>query len=318
MTTERVLPSGRQIELTCGDQRAVVTEVGGGLRCYSVGSRAVLDGFQAAEMCRGGRGQVLAPWPNRLAGGRYRFDDEDHQLPLDEPGLGNAIHGLVRWANWEVLELAIDRAVVGHLQHSRPGYPFSLALAVDYRLAADGLTVRTTARNVGHRPLPFGLGFHPYLTVGTDLIDEATLCVPSGCKVDVDGQGRPIRSGVAESGLDFRTPRLIGDLRLDTCFGDLGAGADGRNSVVLASPDGSVAVTLWMDRSFSYVMVFSGDTLDPDRRRRGLAVEPMTCPPNALRSGVGIQVLAPGARTEASWGIEPALSNRLDTGRSSG
>lgn len=302
------MPSGRQMELTWGAQRAVVTEVSGGLRSYTAGSRTVLDGFGADEMCRGGRGQVLAPWPNRLLHGRYRFDGVDHQLPLDEPEPGNAIHGLVRWANWEVLEQESDRVLMGHLQHPRPGYPFTLDLAVEYQLAAGGLTVTTTARNVGPRPLPFGLGFHPYLTVGTDLIDEAMLCVPSGCKIDVDGQGRPTRTGVAGSGLDFRTPRLIEDLHLDTCFGDLGAGADGRTSVVLASPDGSVAVTLWMDRSFAYVMVFTGDTLDPDQRRRGLAVEPMTCPPNALGSGVGIQVLAPGARTEASWGIEPGES----------
>ena len=308
MTTERVMPSGRQIELAWGHQRAVVTEVGGGLRSYTAGTRAVLDGFEAGEMCRGGRGQVLAPWPNRLAGGRYGFDGADHQLPLDEPQLGNAIHGLVRWANWDVLEQESDRVLMAHLQHPRPGYPFTLDLAVEYRLAAGGLTVRTTARNVGPWPLPFGLGFHPYLTVGTDIVDDAILCVPSEHTIDTDGPGLPTRTKVVGRAVDFRRPRPIGDLRLDTCFGDLGGGDDGRTSVVLASPDGSVAVTLWMDRSFGYVMVFTGDTLAPDRRRRGLAVEPMTCPPHALRSGVGIQVLAPGATTAGSWGIEPGES----------
>lgn len=304
MATGPVLPSGRQIELEWNDQRAVVTEVGGGLRSYTVGTRAVLDGFEAEEMCQGGRGQVLAPWPNRLSGGRYRFDGVDHQLPLDKPKLGHAIHGLVRWANWEVLEQETDRVVVGHLQHPRPGYPFALALAVEYRLAADGLKVTTTAHNVGERPLPFGLGFHPYLTVGTDIVDEAMLCVPGRSRFEADGPG-PTRTEVAGSPLDFRTPRPIGDLRLDTCFGDLHGNEDGRSRVVLASPDGSAAVTLWMDRPFAYVMVFTGDTLAPDRRRQGLAVEPMTCPPEALRSGVELQVLAPGATTVAIWGIEP-------------
>lgn len=307
MTTERSVPSGRQIELEWQDQRAIVTEVGGGLRCYTAAGRAVMDGFEADEMCRGGRGQVLAPWPNRLSEGRYHFDGEDHQLPLDEPELGNAIHGLVRWANWEVLEQATDRVVVGHLRHPRPGYPFTLELAVEYRLAADGLTVATRARNAGERPLPFGLGFHPYLTVGTDIVDQATLCVPGGSRLEADARGIPSGTDVPVEGsaLDFRSPRPVGDLRLDTCFGDLRRSPNGRARVVLAAPGGSPAVTLWMDRSFAYVMVFTGDTLAPPRRRRGLAVEPMTCPPNAFRSGLGLQILAPGAAAGAAWGIEP-------------
>jgi len=306
-----VLPSGRQIELAWGDQWAVVTEVGGGVRSYTAGTRAVLDGFGAGEMCRGGRGQVLAPWPNRLSQGRYRFDGMEHQLPLEEPALGNAIHGLVRWANWEVLEQASDRVVVGHRQHPRPGYPFTLDLAVEYHLAADGLTVTTTARNVGDRSLPFGLGFHPYLSVGTDHVDEAILCVPARSRLETDDQrehGDAPMVAVAGSALDFTFPRPIGDLRLDTCFGDLLRGTDDRARVVLASPDDGAAVTLWMDASFSYVMVFTGDTLAPERRRRGLAVEPMTCAPQALRTGLGLQVLAPGAAAVAAWGIEPGTS----------
>ena len=307
MTSGRVLPSGRQIELTWGDQRAVVTEVGGGLRCYTAGTRAVLDGYEAADMCSGGRGQVLAPWPNRLAHGRYRFDGVEHQLPLDKPESDNAIHGLVRWANWEVVDQEDDRVVVGHLQHPRPGYPFALQLAVDYRLGAGGLTVTTTAHNVGELPLPFGLGFHPYLRAGTDIIDEAMLCVPGEVMLETDERGIPTGKELTVGGtaLDFRTSRAVGNLRIDTCFTDLARDDAGRSKVVLAAPDGGPAPTLWMDRYFAYLMIFTGDTLAPDRRRRSLAVEPMTCAPDALRSGVGLQVLAPGATTTASWGIEP-------------
>lgn len=307
MTTQGVLPSGRQMELAWGHQRAVVTEVGGGLRCYTAGERPILDGFGAGEMCRGGRGQVLAPWPNRLHRGRYRFDGVDHQLPLEEAEAGNAIHGLVRWANWEVIEQEAHRVVMGHLQHPRPGYPFAVDLGVEYRLGVDGLTVTTTAGNAGDRRLPFGLGFHPYLTVGTDHVDEAILRVPGESRIDVDGHGTASRTSVAGGEVDFRDPRPIGDLRLDTCFGDLET-EGGRARVALASPDGSAAVTLWMDRPFAYVMVFTGDTLTPSRRRQGLAVEPMTCPPQALRSGVGLQVLAPGETVTARWGIEPEAS----------
>jgi aldose 1-epimerase len=60
-----------------------------------------------------------------------------------------------------------------------------------------------------------------------------------------------------------------------------------------------------MEAAFDYVMVFSADTLPPARRRRGLAVEPMTCPPNAFQSGEGLRALQPGESFEASWGISP-------------
>ena len=65
-------PSGKQFELAHGDQRAVVVEVGGGLRSYSAGGRELLDGYGADEMCASGRGQVLLPWPNRIEDGALR------------------------------------------------------------------------------------------------------------------------------------------------------------------------------------------------------------------------------------------------------
>src|SRR5579875_1806009 len=92
-----VAPSGRQYLLTGpGGQRAVVVEVGGGLRDYAVGDQPVLDGYGEDELCSGGRGQILAPWPNRVGDGRYAWAGRDFQLPLTEVEHGNAIHGLVR------------------------------------------------------------------------------------------------------------------------------------------------------------------------------------------------------------------------------
>ncbi len=130
-------PSGAQIEIAAGEQQAVVVEVGGGLRSYRVGDADLLDGYGPAEMSTSGRGQVLMPWPNRLEGGSYEFRGRRHQLPLDEPEAGNAIHGFVRWENWTVAEREANRVVVRHEVHPRPGYPFSLDL-VDRVLALAG------------------------------------------------------------------------------------------------------------------------------------------------------------------------------------
>ena len=174
-----IAPSGEQVELRLGDQRAVVVEVGGGLREYERGGRALLDEYALDEMCTSGRGQVLIPWPNRLQHGSYEFDGTRHQLALTEPENGNAIHGLVRWAAWRVGEQKPHRVVMEHVLHPKPGYPFSLALSVEYLLSPDGLAVRTTATNVGASACPYGSGAHPYLTLGTPVVDPVVLRVPA-------------------------------------------------------------------------------------------------------------------------------------------
>ncbi|HEY5184229.1 MAG TPA: hypothetical protein VIM19_04835 [Actinomycetes bacterium] len=154
-------PSGQQWEITYREQRAVIVQIGGGIRSYSAGGRDVLDGYAADEMCSAGRGQVLIPWPNRVKDGRYRFDGRHHQLALTEPEHSNAIHGLVRWAPWTGSHIETDRVVVAHALHPQPGYPYFLQLSIGYRLSADGLRVRTAARNFGSTSCPFGSGAPP-------------------------------------------------------------------------------------------------------------------------------------------------------------
>lgn len=228
-------PSGEQITITAGDQQAVVVEVGGGLRSYSVGGRELVDGYRADEMSSSGRGQVLIPWPNRLQDGSYEFDGWRHQLPLNEPERRNAIHGLVRWATWTAAEREPHRAVI----------------------LGDPSCNPTSA------------GF-PSLREGTEY--------------------------------DFQQPRRIGSTRLDHAFTDLKRDQDGLARVELQDPDRGMQVSLWVDQSYPYFMIFSGDSL-PNFNRRSLAVEPMTCPPNAFRTGGALIRLEPGSSLTSTWGI---------------
>jgi aldose 1-epimerase len=299
-----VNPSGDQFWLEADDQEASVVEVGGGLRTYTVAGVDVLDGYGVDEMAAGGRGQNLIPWPNRIEDGRYSFAGLDLQLPLTEPGRHNASHGLVRWANWTATANEGDRVVMELTLHPQPGYPFTLGLAVEYRLGAGGLSVSTTATNMGDRPCPYGAGAHPYLTVGTELVDDAVLLVPAEARLEADDRGIPT-GAVAVEGTphDFREARPIEDLVIDSAYTDLTG-----NEAVFAAPDGQRRVTLWWDSSYRWVMVFTGDTLEPSRRRRGLAIEPMTCAPNAFVTGDGLRVLEPEESWTTVWGIaaEPA------------
>ena len=288
-----IAPSGEQITIAAGDQQAVIVEVGGGLRSYSAGGRELVDGYRADEMSSSGRGQVLIPWPNRLQDGSYEFDKRHHQLPLNEPEHRNAIHGLVRWAAWTAAEREPHRAVMEHVLHPQPGYPFSLGISIEYALSDIGLQVRTTATNLGTDPCPFGSGAHPYLTLGTANIDPLILSVPGRTVLRSDERGLPIGTEAVEgTEYDFRKPRRIGSTTLDHAFTDLERDEDGLARVVLRDPDHDTQVSLWVNQSYRYLMLFSGDPL-PNVRRRSLAVEPMTCPPNAFRTSETLSGILP-------------------------
>lgn len=304
--TDQHSPSGRQYEIQHGDQRAVIVEVGGGLRVYESARGAVLEGYRLDEMCSGGRGQPLLPWPNRIRDGQYEFDGVNYQLGLTEAEAHNAIHGLVRWANWTVAEQSPERVAVEHRLHPQPGWPAILDLQIEYALGDGGLTVTTTATNMGAAACPFGAGQHPYLTLGTETVDALSLVVPGLRYLEADERGIPVGSADADgTPLDFTTPRPIGAAKLDVAYTDLERDGDGLARVVIATAGGERQGTLWVDESYLYLMVFTGDTLAPNRRRRGLAVEPMTCPPDAFRSGDELLRLEPGTSFTARWGITP-------------
>jgi aldose 1-epimerase len=299
------LPSGKQIEIRAGNQRVVVVEVGAGLRSYIGGDREVLDGYGAEEMASAGRGQMLIPWPNRLEGGAYEFRGRAHQLPLTEPEAGNAIHGLVRWVAWSLSAREADRVVLAHTLHPQPGYPFQLALSVEYALSDKGLRVTSTATNVGCEACPYGSGAHPYLTVGTETVDTIVLRAPGRTLLRFDDRGLPVDTAPVDgTGYDFRVPRAIGATKLDNAFTDLERDGEGRARVELRHPERETTLSVWLGESYPYLQLFTGDPL-PSVNRRSLAVEPMTCPPNAFRTGQSVLVLEPGESTTAEWGIQP-------------
>ncbi|HWU23957.1 MAG TPA: aldose 1-epimerase family protein [Nocardioides sp.] len=303
-------PSGQQHEIAHGEQRATIVEVGGGIREYVVGGRNVLHPYPIDRMCDGAHGAPLIPWPNRLEDGRYRFDGTDHQVALTEPEKHNAIHGFQHWRPWELVEHRPDCAVMGATLFPMQGYPFTLLLRVEYRLSDEGLTVTTTATNLGDRAAPYGCGQHPYLSPGSpgdQLVDDCTLRFGAGTRVLTDPE-RQLPTGteqVAGTAYDFGEGRRLGDLEIDFAFTGLDRDADGRSWVRLTGTDGRTA-SLWVDESYPLIEIFTGDTLPPGRRRRGLGVEPMTCPPNAFHTGDGVVRLEPGATVTTRWGARLA------------
>jgi len=299
------VPSGEQYELTAGDYRATIVEVGGGVRACDRGARAVLHPYPVSAMADGAHGAPLIPWPNRLADGEYSFDGADYQVALTEPEKHNAIHGFLQWRCWEAREQTAERIVMATMLYPRQGYPFALDVSIEYTLSGDGLTARTTATNIGDRPCPYGCGQHPYLSPGTGLIDDCEIELDAGTRI-LTSKDRQLPTGtesVADTPYDFRRSRALGDLRVDHAFTDLARDPAGRAWLRLHGSDGLTA-QLWVDSTYPLIEVFTSDTLTLDRQRRGLGAEPMTCPPNAFQTGEKVIRLEPGSSVTTAWGVQ--------------
>jgi aldose 1-epimerase len=129
------------------------------------------------------------------------------------------------------------------------------------------------------------------------------LLVPGRSVLRSDERGLPVAKEIVDgTEYDFQQPRRIGSTRLDHAFTDLNRDQDGVARVELRDPDHGMQVSLWVDRSYPYLMLFTGDPLR-DVNRRSLAVEPMTCPPNAFRTGDALVRLEPGSSLTSTWGI---------------
>jgi aldose 1-epimerase len=297
--------TGQQYEIEAGPYRAVVTELGAGLRELSMAGRPVLLGYEADQLPPAGAGQLLAPWPNRIDGGRYVFGGAEQQLALTEPSHGNAIHGLTRWTAWTPVRHDGHVVLLRSAPHGYQGYPFAVEVDAEYRLDADaGLRVTVTAANRGLQAAPYGTGSHPYLAAGPGPVDEWELTVPAGSWLPLDDRGIPCGPAHDVDGTpyDFRRPRAIGTTQLDHALTRLSHDGDGRAWTCLTSGPGG-RVSLWAGPGYGWLQVFTGDTLGPDRRRRAVAVEPMTCPPNAFVTGDDLLVLEPGETVSRSWGV---------------
>jgi aldose 1-epimerase len=287
-------PCGEHFTITSGAARAAVSEVGAGLRYFAVGDTLYTEPVPDGARPPRGSGALLAPWPNRVAKGRWTWEDGTQQLPLTELPAGNAIHGLLRQTFWSVVEHTESAITLRATVAPQNGWPQPVTVAVTYSVDGQGLTVSTTATNEGGAPIPFGLGFHPYLRIGDTPTADCTLTLAARAQLPLTDQ---LPSGpLAQATTTFD----LADARLDDAFGDC-ALTDGLVRHTLTGPDGGVE--LWADPAFGWVQVFTPS--DMPQHGKGVAVEPMTCPPDALNSGTDLQILAPGASWTGRWGLTP-------------
>lgn len=304
MTTTALSPTGDQFELTRGGSRAVITQVAAALREFSVDGVHLTEPYSDSVTPPFGDGIVLAPWPNRVRDGKWVLDGQTLQLDITEPARDNALHGLLRVAPYLVVERAESSITLAATVYPQHGYPFRVATTVTYELVDGGLRVIHTATNESGAPAPVAFGTHPFFRIGDVPTEEVTLTLHAGTRFDVDDRLNPLAEVPVDGDFDLRGGRLVAELELDTAFGGL-APVD-RVVATLTAPDGR-RVSLWQDENHGYSQVFTTRSFPKDGGLGlAVAVEPMTAPPDALNSGLGLKWLEPGETWSVEWGIQYA------------
>jgi aldose 1-epimerase len=312
---------------------AVVSPIGASLLSFTAGGRPIVVPMDAFD------GAVLAPWPNRIDGGRFDFDGTTFQLPITEPERDTALHGLVADVEWSVAEQTESSVRFEVELEPTDGYPFPFFLTVTYTLAEVGLRISASALNTGPSPAPFGFGFHPWLAAGGSVVDDAQLLIPGTTWYEADDRLIPTEVHPFDDGTeipanhvadesacivckDFRALRSIGGTVLDDTFGAPRRGPDGWSRARLNGADDH-EIVIGMGPGFRTWQACTGDGLGDGLTRRAIAIEPMTCPPNAFAAGEpgeDFDVVAPGDQLSVEWSIalDPVLeSPNADDGSAS-
>lgn len=300
-----------ELTLVRGDLRLVVSPYGASLRGLSrvVGAQTqqIITGYSGAANKLGGQGDVLIPFPGRVAEGHYSFEGRDYQMVKNDKESPAAIHGFLRTVMWEQTA-ATDEAITfatAFGKEAHIGYPFSLRAKVTYHLTKIGLRCEFQVENIGADDAPVGAGFHPYFTVGSDLIDNNMLHVPFDSVIEYKnllptGKVLPVE----KTAWDFQQPSVIGDTVFNTCYLNPTRDSDGLVHIRLGDVQTGRAITVSLDKSCSFVVLYSGDPLPEPHRRRSLAIEPMTCGTDAFNHPEwGLTSLKPGESLRGAWEV---------------
>lgn len=260
--------------LHCGDYAAEIVAQGAGIKALSFRNEPLVETYTSTPPMTAGL--VLAPWPNRTEDGEFSFDGQHYQLPINEPSRNNALHGLVHEREWELVQRSEDAVTLSCVISEH--WVAEMTLMATYQLHEGGLRVRYSVSS--QEPAPFALGLHTYLNArGADcddseltlnvtehhLLDERNLLTG---EVELEGIAKHVLKGTVWDDL-YRAPEP-----LKAQFTAVGKG-----------------VQMRCGAGWQWVQLYTPD--DYPGRGRALAVEPMTAPINALRSGTDLVTMGP-------------------------
>jgi len=269
--------------------------------------RDLIEPFNSADPRTLYWGELLAPWPNRIADGKYLIAGIGYQLPINEVDRNNALHGLINILKWKVVEQDDHSVCLETKLPATVSYPFNLAFKAHYSLTNKGLTLVLTVTNLSLERAPYGVSIHPYLVADWKTqVDSWSLKLPAHQYLEIDAE-RFLPVGIRdcdERDFNFTNSRRIGSLLIDHAFKI--------NSVIkaqkitLVGPEGH-GVSMSYGPESNWIQIHTADRDGGAGSRSSLAVEPMTCPPNAFNSGVDLIWLEPKGQHVSTWSIEAIL-----------
>ncbi|MEV7634409.1 aldose 1-epimerase family protein [Microbacterium sp. NPDC089318] len=290
--------------ISSGGYSAAIVEEGAAVRMLAHHGRDVIVPFAPGEPMPDYRGSIIAPWPNRIPDGRYTFAGVERRVPINEYSRAAALHGLVSHVPWSVLNHDESSIQMRHILRPSEGYPTELQLDVTYTVDEAGFHTSITATNTGEHAAPYGTCPHPYLLAGPSPLNSWHLELTASTVLEVTPDRLiPLeRKSVDGTEFDFRRSRQLGRTAIDHAFTDLRSTDAGHRRITLRDPAGTGVAMTWGE-ACPWVQVHTADHVIPARHRIGLAVEPMTCPPNAFNSGDDLVVLLPEMTHNAHWSI---------------
>lgn len=280
------------LEFIAGDLElsAEICSIGATVNQFKVNGRELLLSSPLDSPMIDYRGATIAPWPNRIKDAKYIFELNTFQLPINEIERNNALHGLISFAPFEIIDLAINSVRLELKSPPVPGYPFAINYEVLHELTQAGLKTTVLARNVGQTAAPYGVCPHPYLLAGES--DPQTWSMDFSPKQVMAVDERLNALTVVD--LDIADPwspaagKILGNNAYDHAFTGFSEG-----QVTLKDPSGSYAQILFDPKILPWLQVYTP--------KNAVALEPMSCPPDAFNSGIDLITLQPEQSHSAWW-----------------
>lgn len=300
-----------EIAIRAGTTKARILP-GLGFNCYSL----TVDGFdylhQAPDLFPHGSPThsgipILFPWPNRIAHASFEWEGSTYRLPMNEESTGASIHGFAAYARWRVLNQQPDEVTAEFvLSKDAPAHagawPADAGIRVTYQVEPKRLVVTSVVFAADHEPLPYGLGFHPYLRVPGECDQWQLQCDATRTWI-LDNMIPTGELTPVPPALDFTQARGLGAQHLDDVLTGLPPASALSPRATLSSWASSV--TIASDPGFRDYVLFTPATRD------AVAIEPYTCATDAVHlqaSGIdaGWTVLPGGQQSKSRWQIEVA------------
>lgn len=290
---------------TTGEYFSVIPQLGG--RVQEIGLCAndkiiqILENEKDPEAFgdeRWYRGVILIPFPNRVRGGEYEYEGTTQKLSINMPSEGHAIHGIMYNKSFTVDD-SKDNVGTLTLEHnydgSAAGYPFPSLVKYIFSLTDKGFACSVSITNLSTTKIPFGVGWHPYYTLGSE-VDMLELKLPKVASIEVDEAMIP--TGRKDTMDDYRSFAQIDDTKFDKGFEIIEKGevviTEVRNFLT------DITLHAWQKsgpQGFNYVQIFTPPG------RSSIAIEPMTCPADSFNSKESLVELDPQETWVGEFGV---------------